>query len=79
VEIVKTLSEIATEATHCFFGQLNQFKCAKTLYLLLLLDKLKEITACTVLKNDPQMIPRLIPVEEAEYMSVLQIVKDTHL
>lgn len=44
-----------------------------------MLDELEEVTTSAVLKNDPQMIPRLVPVEEFQYMSVLQVVEYSNL
>jgi hypothetical protein len=49
------------------------------IYLFLLLDQLEEITASAILKDDPQMIPCFVPVEELEDMPVFQIVKDADL
>ena len=51
----------------------------KYAYLLFLFNELKEVSSGAVLKDDPEMVPRLVPVEEAEDVSVLQVVKDTHL
>jgi len=34
------------------------------IYLFFLLNKLKEVTTSAILKNDPEMIPCLVPVEE---------------
>ena len=34
------------------------------IYLFFLLNKLKEVSTSTILKDDPEMIPGLIPVEE---------------
>jgi len=48
-------------------------------YLLLLFDELKQISSGTVLKNDPQMIPGLIPVKELQYVPVLKVVEDADL
>lgn len=51
----------------------------ENIYLFLLLDQLKQVTARAVFEDDPEMVSRLIPVEELQDMSVLQVVKDTHL
>ena len=48
-------------------------------YLFFLVNQLEKIAASTVFENDPQVIPRLIPVEEAQDISVFEVVKDTHL
>lgn len=46
--------------------------------MLILFDQLEEIAASTVLKDDPEMIPGFIPVEEAEDMPVLQVVENSN-
>ena len=49
------------------------------IYLFFLLNKLKEVSTCTILKDDPEMVPCLVPVEEAQYMPVFKVMKDTDL
>jgi hypothetical protein len=44
-----------------------------------LLNELEEVATSAVLKNDPKMIPRLVPVEEFQYVSVLQVVEYSNL
>lgn len=53
MKVVQTLCEITTEALHCLFGK-----------LFFLLNKLKEVSTSAILKDDPQMVSCLVPVEE---------------
>jgi hypothetical protein len=53
VEIVKTLGQISSELLD---GLLGKF--------LILLDQLEKITASTILKDDPEMVPGLVPVSK---------------
>ena len=48
-------------------------------YLFVLLNHLIQIPSSAVLKNNPQMVSSFIPVEEFQDVSVLEVVKDTHL
>ena len=68
MEVVKTLSEITSELLHGLLGE-----------LLVLLDHLEQVAARAVLKDDPQMVPRLVPVVELEDVPVLQVVENAHL
>ena len=54
MQIVKTLSKITAEFLDTVFWQ-----------LLILFDQLVEITTRTVFKDNPQVIPGFIPVEES--------------
>jgi hypothetical protein len=49
------------------------------IYLFFLLNKLKEVSTSAILKDDPEMVPCLVPVKEAQYMPVFKVMKDTHL
>ena len=68
MEIVETLSQISAKLLYRLFRK-----------LLILFDQLEEITSSTVLKDDPEMVPGLIPVVEFENVSVLEIMEDSHL
>ena len=47
--------------------------------LLVLFDQFVEIVATAVFEDDPQMVPRLIPVVKLENTLVFQIMKDSNL
>jgi len=68
VEVVEALSKIASELLQGGLGQ-----------LFVLLDQLQQITACAVLENDPQVVPRLVPVVKLEDVAIFQIMEDSHL
>jgi hypothetical protein len=40
---------------------------------------LEKIATCAILKDDPQVISRFVPVEEAEDMTVFEIVENSNL
>ena len=42
-------------------------------------EELKKVTPSAILEDDPQVIPRLIPIIELQDVSILQIVEDSHL
>jgi hypothetical protein len=44
-----------------------------------LFNQLEEITASTVLEDDPQVVACLVPVEELKHMPILEVVEDAHL
>ena len=60
MEVVKTLCEITSKLLHGLFRE-----------LLVLLDQLQQISASTVLKDDPQMVACLIPIVELENVPIL--------
>jgi hypothetical protein len=68
MQVVESLSQVSSKFLQSGFRQ-----------LLVLFDKLEKVTTSAVLKDYPQMVSSLIPVVEFEDMSVLQIVKDSHL
>ena len=68
MQVVESLSQVSSKFLQSGFRQ-----------LLVLFDKLEKVTTSAVLKDNPQMVPSFIPVVEFEDMSVLQIVKDSHL
>lgn len=62
------MGEVAPKLLDGLFGQ-----------YLVLLDKLEQVTASTILKDDPQVVPGLVPVVELEDVPVFQIMKDANL
>jgi len=44
-----------------------------------LFNELKEVSTGAIFENDPQVVPRLVPVKEFQYMPILQVVKDANL
>ena len=60
MQVVEPLSKISTELLNRGFGK-----------LLVLLDKLEQITTRTILKDDPEVIPRFIPIVELENVAIL--------
>jgi len=68
MQIVQALSQVSTELLNSWFWQ-----------LFVLFDQLQKITASAILKDDPQVVPRLIPVVKLEDVSILEIVEDSYL
>ena len=68
MQVVQTLCKISTKLLNRVFRQ-----------YLVLLNQLEQITTSTILKNDPQMVPGLIPVVELEDVPVFQVVENTDL
>ena len=68
MKVVQALRQISSKLLD---GLLGQF--------LILLHQLKKITASAILKDDPQVVPGLIPVIKFQDVSILQVVKDAHL
>jgi len=54
MQVVQTLRQVTTKLLNRVLRE-----------LLVLLDKLVKVTTCAVFKNDPQVIPGFIPVEES--------------
>lgn len=48
-------------------------------YLLVLLNHLKQVSPGTVLEDNPEVVPGLVPIEELENVPVFQIVENSHL
>ena len=68
MQIVQSLRQVTTKL---FNRLLRKF--------FVLLDQLVQIAAGAVLKDDPEMVSRLIPVVKFEDVSVLETVEDAHL
>lgn len=48
-------------------------------HLLVLFYELIEVMSTAILKDDPEMVPRLIPVVKLENSGVIEIMKDSNL
>jgi hypothetical protein len=46
--------------------------------LRILLNQLKQIPTRTVLKDDPQMVPGLVPIGEFQNVDMVQVVENTY-
>ena len=68
MQVVKALRKISSKLSDRVFWQ-----------LLIQLDHLKQVPTRTVLEDDPQVVPRLVPIVEFQNVPVLQIVKDFDL
>ena len=66
MQIVQSLRQISSKLFHSIFGQ-----------LFVLFNQLEQIATGTIFKNDPEMVPRFIPVKKLEYVSVFKIVEDS--
>ena len=60
MQVVKSLGQVTSKLLD---GWLRQ--------LLVLLDQLEQVTASTVLKDDPQVVPGLVPIVEFEDVPIL--------
>ncbi len=47
--------------------------------LFVLLEKVEEVPARTILEDDPEMVAGLVPVIELEHVGVVQVVEYLHL
>ena len=69
MQVIQTLGQVTTELLDSVFRK-----------LFIKLNHLKKISAGTVLKYNPKMVARLVPVVELEYVPVvLQTVEDFDL
>lgn len=68
MQVVQPLSEVSAELLYGAFRQ-----------LFVLLDELEQVTTGAVLKNDPQMIPSLVPIVELENVPIFEVVEDSNL
>ena len=59
MEVIEALSQVSAKLSDRVFGQ-----------LLILLYQLVEVSAGAVLKNDPEVVARLVPVEKPEDVTV---------
>ena len=60
MQVVKPLSKISTEFLNRSFWK-----------LLVLFDNLEQITTSTILKDDPEVISRFVPIVELENVAIL--------
>ena len=68
MQVVQPLREISSKLPDRVFWQ-----------LLVQLNHLKQVSTRTVLEDDPQVVPRLVPIVEFQNVPVLQIVEDFNL
>ena len=68
MQVVEPLRQVSAKLLDRWLGE-----------LLVLLDHLEQVTASAVFEDDPEVIARLIPVVELQYVSVLEIVENSNL
>ena len=60
MQVIKPLSKISSEFLNSCLWK-----------LLVLLDNLEQVTTRTIFKDDPEVIPRFIPIVELENVAIL--------